>query len=167
MRHFARNSFVSRVINRLAVVATVGLVMSMAACDDDDPTGPASAAGAYLLATIEQQGFAECTLGATGCTINDTGTEVIVVEDATLTLNSNGSWTLVANGTRDAVDEQLATIGGTWVRTQTGVTLTVTGVTTPITGTFTTSAEDEMEFVVPGSFFDSTVGSMTLTFDRT
>lgn len=163
MRSFMKYGFA----HRFAVIGAVGLVLSVAACDDDDdPTGPPSAADAYALVTIEQEGFAECTLGTTGCTLNDTGSEVIVVETGTLNLAENGTFTLVVNGTVDDVDEELGSASGTWVGTQTGVTLTITGISVPLTGTFSSSAQDELVFVVPGSIFGATTGNATVTFDR-
>ena len=152
-------------LRKLALIAFAGLALT--ACDDDDdPVAPPSAEGTYALATIEQEGFAACTIGASGCTLNDTGTEVIVLEDGTLTLAANGTFTLAANGTVDGVDEVLGTASGTWVRTQSGVTLTVTGVAVPVSGTFTGSGVDELEFVLPGSLFNTTSSTITLTFDK-
>lgn len=150
----------------LAIVATASLALSVAACDDDDePTGPASAAGTYNLTTIEQEGFAACTIGASGCTLNDTGTDVIVVEDATLVLSANGTFTFSANGTLNGVDEEITGAAGTWTRTQTGVTLTIPGEPS-VTATFTSAAEDELEAVITGDVLGSTVPTITLTFDR-
>lgn len=155
------------IVRRLAAVATVLLALTVSACDDDDdPAGPASAADTYLIASIEQQGFPECVLGSTGCTLNDTGTEVVVLESGVLDLAANGTFTLVVSGTIDGVDEELGTAGGTWTRTQTGVTLNATGVPIPLTGTFSSAAEDELVFVLPGSVFGAGTGTVTVTFDR-
>jgi len=153
--------------HRFVAIGAVGLVLSLGACnDDDDPTGPPSAADTYLLASIEQQGYAECTIGTTGCTLNETGSEVIVVESGVLALETNTTFTLVVSGTTDGVDDVLGSLAGNWVQTQTGVTLNVTGVGVPLTGTFSSSAQDELVFVVPGSAFNSTTGTVTVTFDR-
>lgn len=155
-------------VRRLVVAATVGLALSVAACDDDDddPTGPPSAADTYVIASIEQEGSAECTLGTTGCTLSETGTEVVVLEEGVLNLDDDGSFTLVVSGTTDGVDDVLGSASGTWVRTQSGVTLNVTGVPVPLSGTFSSSAEDELVFVVPATLFSSTSGAVTVTFDR-
>lgn len=163
MRYAKKNGFV----RRLASVSTILLALAVSACDDDDdPAGPASAADTYLIASIEQQGFPECVVGTTGCTLNDTGTEVVVLEEGVLDLDANGTFTLVVSGTTDGVDDVLGSIGGTWTRTQTGVTLNITGVAVPLTGTFSTAAEDELVFVVPGSVFSAGTGTVTVTFDR-
>ena len=154
-------------LRHTVAVAAVALSLFVAGCDDDDePTGPSSAAGTYQIATIEQTGFAECTLGATGCTLNDTGTDVVVLESGVLTLEEDGDFTLVASGTLNDVDEELVSASGTWVRTSTGVTLNVTGIGVPLTGTFSSSAEDELVFVVPGSVLTTTSTTITVTFDR-
>ena len=163
MRSLMKHGFA----HRFVAIGAVGLVLSLGACDDDDdPTGPPSAADTYLLASIEQQGYAECTLGTTGCTLNETGSEVIVVESGVLALETNTTFTLVVSGTTDGVDDDLGSLAGNWVQTQTGVTLNVTGVGVPLTGTFSSSAQDELVFVVPGSAFNSTTGTITVTFDR-
>lgn len=151
----------------LVSVTAVVLSLFVAGCDDDDePTGPPSAADSYALVTIEEEGFAECTIGATGCTLNGTGTDVIVVESGTLNLQENGSFTLTVSGTLNDVDEELGTAAGTWVRTSNGVTLNITGVPVPLTGTFTSSAEDELVFVIPGSLLDTSSATVTVVFDR-
>jgi hypothetical protein len=151
----------------LVAAAALALSLFVAGCDDDDdPTGPPSAADTYVLVSIEEDGFAECTIGATGCTLNGSTTDVIVIESGTLNLQENGTWSLTVNGTRNDVDEELGTASGTWVRTSNGVTLTVTGVPVPLTGTFTSSAEDELVFVVPGTLFETTSATVTVTFDR-
>lgn len=150
----------------LLAVAAVALSLVVAGCDDDDePTGPASAADTYALASIEEDGFAACTIGATGCTLNGT-TDVIVVESGTLDLQENGNFTLTVSGTRNDVDEDLGSAAGTWVRTSNGVTLTITGVPVPLTGTFSSSAEDELVFVIPGTLFESASATVTVVFDR-
>ena len=162
-----RNLRTPRFMRHLAHVALAGLVLSVAACDDDDPTAPPSAAGTYALASIQQTGSAECTLGATGCTLENTGSEVIIVDDGTLTLLANGSFTIAVNGSVDGVDEQLGGSAGTWVRTQNGVTLNITGLGVPLTGTFSSSAEDELVFTIPASLFSTSAsGNVVVTFDK-
>ncbi|HSJ64254.1 MAG TPA: hypothetical protein VK922_10225 [Gemmatimonadaceae bacterium] len=155
-----------RSLRRIALLALVSVAVT--ACDDDDdPTGPPSAAGTYNIASIQQEGLAACTLGTTGCTIENTGTEVIVVEDGQLVLSANGTFTIVVNGTVDDVDEELGSASGTWVRTQNGVTLTVTGFPVPVAGTFSTAAAEELVFTVPASLFsDTATGNVTITFDK-
>ena len=155
-------------VRRLVAAATVGLALSVAACgdDDDDPTGPPSAADTYVIASIEQEGYAECTLGTSGCTLNETGSEVVVLEEGVLNLDDDGSFTLVVSGTTDGVDHVLGSVSGTWVRTQSGVTLNATGVPVPVSGTFSSSAEEELVFLVPATLFSSTSGAVTVTFDR-
>jgi hypothetical protein len=83
-----------------------------------------------------------------------------------LALETNTTFTLVVSGTTDGVDDDLGSLAGNWVQTQTGVTLNVTGVGVPLSGTFSSSAQDELVFVVPGSVFNSTTGTITVTFDR-
>jgi hypothetical protein len=156
-----------RLGHRLAAVVAASLVLATTACDDDDPVSPPAADGTYLMSSIEQQGSAACTLGATGCTLVNTGTEVIVVDDGTLALAANGTFTLVVNGSVDSVDEELGAAAGTWVRTASGVTLNIPGLGVPLTGTFTSAAADELEFIVPGSLFSAgTTGTVTIGFDR-
>jgi hypothetical protein len=164
-----RTSMQTRTLRSLRRIALLALVsVAVTACnDDDDPTGPPSAAGTYDLASIQQQGSAACTLGTTGCTLQNTGTEVIVVEDGQLVLSANGSFTIEVNGTVDGVDEVLGSATGTWVRTTNGVTVTITGLTVPLTGTFTTAAANELSFTVPASLFaTSATGNVTVLFDK-
>ena len=156
-----------RFAHRLAAVAVASLVLATTACDDDDPVSPPAADGTYLLSSIEQQGSAACTIGATGCTLSNTGTEVIVVDDGTLALAANGTFTLVVNGSVDGVDEELGEATGTWVRTASGVTLNIPGLGVPLTGTFTSAAVDELEFIVPGALFSAgTTGTVTIEFEK-
>jgi hypothetical protein len=156
-----------RSLHRLGLVVMASLLASTTACDDDDdPTGLPSAAGTYELSIIEETGFAACTLGTTGCTLNNTGTEVVIVDDGTLALSANGSFTIVVNGSTDGVDEELGSAAGTWVRTQNGVTLNVTGIAVPLTGTLSSNG-DLLVFTIPASLFSSQAsGNVTVTFDK-
>jgi hypothetical protein len=155
-----------RPLRQLAFLVVASLVLTAGSCDDDEPTGPASAAGTYVLASIQEQGSAECTIGTTGCTLNNTGTDVIVIGDGTLELLANGTFALSVDVTTNGVDD-VEGAAGTWVRTQTGVTLTVTGVPVSLTGTFSSAAATELVFVLPANLFSQAAsGNVTITFEK-
>jgi hypothetical protein len=152
-----------RSASRFALLVAAFAVV--AACSDDDPVSPPAADGTYLLASIQEQGLAACTIGASGCTLANTGTDVIVVGDGTLVLLPAGTFSLVVNGSTNGTDEELGSAAGTWVRTQTGVTLSFSGL--PITLPGTIDASGDITFVVSAALFSpSASGNVTIRFDK-
>jgi hypothetical protein len=158
-------SQIRRAARAIALVAVAVPLLSASSCSDKI-TGNRTAQGAYVLVSIEQDGHAECTIGSSGCTIHETGEDVIVVESSTLNLVSDGSFTFAANGTRNGTSELIGGATGTWVETQSGATLSITGVPVSIPATFTSANADGLVFVLPAQTLSATQGTVTLTFDK-
>jgi hypothetical protein len=144
------------------------LALTAAACPGDEATGPStnSAAGAYVLASIVQDGEA-CTVSSSGCTIENSGSSVITVTSGNLNLATDGTFTLSANGTEDGTAGLLGGGAGTWAQTSSGVSLASPLTPVALAGTWASGSSSQLVFALPGAIFGSSGGAVTVTFNKT
>ena len=140
---------------RFAIAATA--VALLAACGSDS-TGPknANVAGTYNLTTVNGQSLP--------FTVTNTGEDVEVVQDATITLTSDSTYAVSANGTLNGSDATLLTDAGHYVVSGNQVTFTSTiftggHYTANATGTTLTAS-------IPGAIVGSSDISFSLVFTK-
>jgi hypothetical protein len=140
---------------RAAVVAVA--VALLAACGSDSSTGPrnATVAGTYDLTTVNG-----ATLPYT--VPHTTGTEI--VEQATITLNTDSTYSVLANGTVDGSQSTIAADAGHYTVSGSQVTFTSTLISSAqYTATATSST---LTATIPGAFVGSSDISFTLVFTK-
>lgn len=160
-----QKSKLGRAVRSLALVAVAIPVLSANSCADK-VTGGNDASGAYTFASIEQQGSAKCTISSSGCTVQNTGNDVVVIKSGVLNLHSDNTFQMSATGTKNGTSQVIGAVAGTWAQTQSGVTFTVPGVPVPIPAGWTSANRDALAFVLPAQTFSATQGSATVTFNK-
>jgi hypothetical protein len=150
---------------RLALSIGAGaLLLGAAACPKDDPTSSnEDISGSYSLASVSQGG-SSCTVTASGCTIEGTGEDVIVVTDGSLNLAPNGAgFTVSASGTKNGAAYATQTVAGTWSKAGSGVNFTVPGIPLPIGATY---ANETITVSMPGQIFSSSQAAVAVVFTK-
>jgi hypothetical protein len=150
----------ARVIVAAAFATTA---LGAASCGDDAPTGARNteAAGSYVLTTITQGGTS-CAVSPAGCTIENTGSDVVVVTDGSMSLLADGAFTLGATGVENDLGVEWE-VGGAWTQSGSVVSFTVPGLPAAIPAQ---SAAGTLTFSVPGGLFSSAQQLVTVTFER-
>jgi len=148
------------------LVATA--LLAVAACTPGgDPTGPAATVnGSYALTGIAQNDGAPCGLASgSGCTLTGTGANTIVVKSGSLSLLSNGTFTMSVDGTRNGANAAVASAAGSYTETAQGLSLSVTGVPVAVPATWTTNRA-QLIFALPGQSFGMTGGTALVVFTK-
>ena len=149
----------SRVGRPVSALAFAVVVATLAACSSSKSTvtGPTSVVGSYSLATVNGNSLP--------FTVPNNPSHTIVVQSATVTLNSDHSYTLSGTGTSDGGDpQQVVADAGTYAFSGSTVTFTSTAHPTVYAATVTTTTLTES---VPGAIAGSTDTSFLLVFDKT
>jgi hypothetical protein len=148
-----------RVDRTVAALVFVAMVATLAACGSDKKgvTGPTDVTGTYSLVTIDGH--------ALPYTVPNNPDHTIVIQSATVVLNSDHSYTIGGTGTSDGGDpEQVVADAGTYAFSGSTVTFTSNTFTSLVytaTATSTTLTE-----TVPGAFGGSTNATFTLVLDK-
>jgi hypothetical protein len=150
----SKSNFSSARFARAAVaVVTVAL---LAACGSDS-TGPrnSNVAGTYDLATVNGASLPYTVPNTTG---------TIVVQQASITLNTDSTYSVLATGTSDGSASTIAADAGHYTVTGSQVTFTSTIITS---AQYTASATSSgLTATIPGAFVGSTDISFTLAFTK-
>lgn len=156
------------VVRSLAALAVAFVTLQASNCPGaDKATGSdSSAAGTYTLTSIIQ-GDASCDPRVgDGCTIQNTGSTVVVVKSGTLTLSSDHSFGLNAAGTQNGnANDQLAVVAGTWTASGSSITFTTPASPVPVTASHS-SQDNQIFFALPGQVFSSTQQAITVVFTK-
>ena len=140
-----------------------------AACSPGgDPTSPGgvTTTGSYSLTGVGQNDAAPCGVSsAQSCTLTGTGANTVVVKSGSLSLMSNGSFTMTVNGTRNGATAVVGTAAGSYTETTTGLNLSLTGVSGTVPATWTTNRA-QLIFVLPGQTFGMTSGTALVVFAK-
>ncbi|MEJ7809149.1 MAG: hypothetical protein WKG32_01905 [Gemmatimonadaceae bacterium] len=143
------------------------LAVPVVGCGDDDGTGPQtqSAAGTYTLTSVTQ-GSSTCQVSgsATGCTINNTGANTIVVRSGTLALQQAGTFSFTASGTQNGTTQPFTPIAGSYTQTDTTVSFTIPTIPIPVSANFTNN--NTLSFNLPGLIFNSTQTTIGAVFTK-
>jgi hypothetical protein len=136
-------------------VATVAM---LAACGSDS-TGPrnTNGSGTYALTTVDGSSLP--------FTIPNTGDNTEIVNNATVTLNSDSSYTAVANGTENGADATIITDAGHYSVSGSQVTFTSSVIQG---GNYTGSVSGStLTVTIIGAFVGSSNTSFSLAFTKT
>lgn len=144
---------------RFARAARAAIAIALlAACGSDGSTGPrnANVAGAYDLTTVNGASLPYTVPNTTG---------KVVVEHATITLNTDSTYTVLATGTSNGSESTIAADAGHYVVTGSQVTFTSTIITS---AQYTASATSTaLTATIPGAFIGSSDISFSLVFTKT
>lgn len=161
-----QKSKLGRALRSVAVVAVAVPFLTAGSCTDKVTGGNRNPAGNYVLASIEQQGFAKCTISQGSCKIEHTGNDLIMVSSGALQLAANNSFVMSVSGSKNGAAQSVAGIAGTWAETQSGASFTVPGVPVAIPATWASANADALVFVLPAQTFSASQGSVTVTFSK-
>jgi len=159
-----------RPLRAFATILVSGVLLTGAACPDDELIAPeqsTSAAGSYTLSLIDQGGAscAPATSSTGGCTIQGTGSSVVVLKSGSMTLLPNGTFTFSANATRDGVSESVPGLAGTWTQSNGTVSFVIPGVPVAVPAT-SSNGGAQLSFFLPGQVFGSTQPTVTVSFTK-
>lgn len=157
MRGFTLSSR-SRVVRPVSALALAAVVVTLAACGSSKTvTGPTDVVGTYSLSTIDGSPLPY--------TVPNNPDHTIVIQQGTVSLGSDHSYTIGGTGTSDGgAPQQVIADAGTYAFSGSTVTFTSTahpGLIYPATATTTTLTE-----TVPGAFAGSTNASFTLVLNK-
>ena len=142
---------------RAAVAAVAVVAVALLAACGSDSTGPrtANVAGAYDLTTVNGASLPFTVPNTTG---------TIIVEEATITLNTDSTYAVLASGTSDGSESTIAADAGHYTVSGSQVTFTSSLVaSTQYTANATSSG---LSATVPGAFVGSSDNSFTLVFTK-
>jgi hypothetical protein len=142
----------------LRVAIAAAAVAMLAACGSDS-TGPrtTNVSGTYTLTSVDGSSLP--------FTIPNTGDNIEIVDNATVTLNSDSSYTAVANGTENGDSTTIITDAGHYSVSGSQVTFTSSVIQG---GTYTGSVSGSTLTVsIIGAFVGSTNTSFSLAFTKT
>jgi hypothetical protein len=145
---------------RFARFAFAAAVVALFAGCGSDSTGPknANVAGTYSLTTVNGQSLP--------FTVTNTGEDVEIVQDATITLTSDSTYSVSANGTLNGSDATLLTDAGHYVVSGNQITFTSTIFTGGhYTASFTSGPSSRsLTATIPGAVVGSSDISFSLLF---
>jgi hypothetical protein len=143
------------------IVITAAAVALVAACGSDS-TGPthASLVGTYTLSAVNGASLPY--------TVPNTGDNVEIVQDGTITLAADSTYTASATGTENGSASTLVTDAGTYSASGTQVTFTSTAIpgahyTASVAGSGTSQT---LTATIAGAFVGSSDNSFTLLFNK-
>jgi hypothetical protein len=147
---------------RFATTAMTAAVIALAAACGSDSTGPshASVTGTYALTAVNGASLPY--------TVPNTGEDVEIVQDGTITLSADSTYAASANGTLNGSGSTLVTDAGTYSVSGTQVTFTSTAIpgahyTANVAGSGTS---ESLTATIAGAFVGSSDLSFTLLFEK-
>jgi hypothetical protein len=147
---------------RLATTAMAAALVALAAACGSDSTGPsrANVTGSYALTAVNGASLPY--------TVPNTGEDVEIVNDGTITLSADSTYAASANGTLNGSGSTLVTDAGTYSVSGTQVTFTSTAIpgahyTANVAGS---GASQSLTATIAGAFVGSSDLSFTLLFDK-
>jgi hypothetical protein len=144
---------------RAARVAIAAAAVALLGACGSDSTGPknTNVAGTYTLSTVDGSSLP--------FTVPNTGDNTEIVQNAMVTLNSDSSYTAVANGTENGESTTIITDTGNYSVSGSQVTFTSTVIPS---GNYTGSVSGStLTVTIIGAFVGSTNGSFSLAFTKT
>jgi len=153
--HMKMRTASARALRFAIAAATVAM---LAACGSDS-TGPrnTNVSGTYALTTVDGSSLP--------FTIPNTGDNTEIVNNATVTLNSDSSYTAVANGTENGADATIITDAGHYSVSGSQVTFTSSVIQG---GNYTGSVSGStLTVTIIGAFVGSSNTSFSLAFTKT
>jgi ABC-type oligopeptide transport system substrate-binding subunit len=147
---------------RLARTAIAAAAIALLSACGSDSTGPktANVTGTYSLTQVNGASLPY--------TVPNTGNDVEVVQDGTITLSADSTYTASATGTFDGSGSTLVTDAGTYSVSGTQVTFTSTAIPgAQYTGSIAGSGTSEsLTATIAGAFVGSSDLSFTLLFAK-